>query len=147
MAAQQFTIDFSPNPGAEVKKDVVISTPLVDPTSNEIWVGFGTLVPTRRGTEILSAIEFLISGIRDRKLIEEGSPLFRGAEVVTATSIDVRTENDRRTSSSLAASTVADLDVVVAMGDAVTALGYKTFHETAYEQLRRAVQEWLHANG
>ncbi len=147
MAAQQFTLNYAPSLGGEEKKDVVISTPLVDPTANQIWVGFGDTVATRRGNEIVEGLRWLISGIRDLKLIEETTPLFRGSALVVAANIDTLTESDRRISSSLAGSTVADPDLVVAMGDVTTALGYKTMHETDYEQLIRAVQEWLHKNG
>ena len=147
MAAQQFTLEFTPSRGGEEKKDVVISTPLADPGVNDIWVGFGTTVATRRGTEILGAIAFLIRGIRDLKLIEEETPLFRGSTLVVACDIDNQTEGNRRISATLIGSSVADDDVVVAMGAIPTAFGYKTMHETDYEQLRRAVQEWLHKNG
>ena len=43
MAAQQFTLDYDPTPGKQVKKDVVISTPLVEPATDQIWVGFGAV--------------------------------------------------------------------------------------------------------
>jgi len=142
MAAQQFTLDYAPSLGGEGKKDVVISTPLADPTANQIWVGFGTTVATRRGTEIVSAMKFLIAGIRDRNLSG-----FGGAALVSAVNIDIITLANRRTSSSLAVSTVADPDVVIAFGEGITALGYTVMHETDFEQLIRAVQEWLHANG
>ena len=143
MAAQQFTLAFNPA-GNEVKKDVVISTPLVDPGDNEIWVGFGTDVATYRGTEIVNAMKFLMSGIRDRNLLDAQ---FKDSALVTACSIDGITANNRRTSSDLATSVVADADVVIAMGTFVTATPYKVMHETHYEQLIRAVQEWLHKNG
>lgn len=147
MAAQQFTIVLTPGRPSEVKKDVTITTPLVDPGANEIWVGFGDTVATRRGNEIVEGLRWLVQGIRDRKLIDEESPLFKGADLVTAANIDILTEANRRTSSSLAVSTVADPDLVVAMGDAVTDLTYRNIHDNAFEQLIRAVQEWLHANG
>ena len=147
MAAQQFTLELTPADGT-IKKDVVISTPLVDPTSNEIWVGIGADVPTRRGTEILSAIALLASGVRDRNLIEYGSPDFAASTMVTAVSIDNITTTNRRTAADLATAVAAADDVVLAMGDAVTDIaGYKVVHEAAIEQLSRAVQEWLHANG
>lgn len=146
MAAQQFTLTLTPGRD-NVKKDVAITTPLVDPGDDEIWVGFGTDVLTRRGTEITGGLQKLVDGIRDRKLIDEGTPLFKGSALVTAVNLDVATVDDRRTSSSLAGSVVADADIVVAMGVNVTDLTYRTFHETSFEQLIRAVQEWLHKNG
>jgi hypothetical protein len=146
MAAQQFTIEFTPDLNA-IKKDVVISTPLVDPTANQIWVGFGTTVPTRRGTEITTGLRWLLAGIRDRHLIDYGLPDFKGAEIVTAADIDIKTEENRRTTSSLAASTVGDNDLVVAMGDSVTDLQQRNIIDNAIEVLIRAVQEWLYKNG
>ena len=144
MAAQQFTLILTPGRD-NVKKDVVISTPLADPTDNEIWVGFGSAVLTRRGTEITGGLQKLVDSIRDRKLIEDGG--FKGLALVVAVNLDVATVNDRRTSSSLIGSTVADDDIVVAMGVNVTDLTYRVFHETSFEQLIRAVQEFLHKNG
>lgn len=146
MAAQQFTLDMTPTKGS-IKKDVVISTPLVDPTTNEIWVGFGSTVPTRRGTEITNAINFLASGIRDRNLIDRGAPDFMGASLITAVGIDNVTTSDRRTSGTLAEASVVDDDVVIGMGQTVTGLTYTVMHEAAIEQLIRAVQEWLYKNG
>jgi len=147
MAAQQFTLDYSPTPGGGGKKDVVISTPLADPAPTEIWVGFGTAVATRRGSEIVNAMAFLMSGIRDRNLIDRPSPDFLHATMVTAVDIDRITTNGRRTAGDLATAVVTDTDVVIAMGLDVTEFGYKVMHETHYEQLLRAVQEWLHKNG
>ena len=147
MAAQQFTLVLTPGLPTEVKKDVTITAALVDPADDEIWVGFGTGVATRRGSEITGGLQKLVDGIRDRKLIDEGPPLFKGSALVTAVNLDVATVNDRRTASSLAAVTIADDDIVVAMGVNVTNLTYRVGHETAFEQLIRAVQEWLHKNG
>ena len=144
MAAQQFTLDLTP--GAQVKKDVIISTPLADPTANEIWVGFGDGVATRRGNEIVNGLLWLISGIRDRKLIDDSNQ-FTGFDLVTAANIDILQVSDRRTSSSLISSVVAAPDLVVAMGGSVTGLTYRVQHEVAFENLIRAVQEWLHKNG
>jgi len=147
MAAQQFTLEYAPRPGEQVKKDIVISSPLADPTPNQIWVGFGATVKPRRGTEILGTIEFLIAGIRDRSLIDRPAPDFKNANIVTAVDIDKRSTSNRRTSADIATSTVGDNDVAVGMGYAATEFGYKVFHEAAFEQLRRAVQEWLYKNG
>jgi hypothetical protein len=147
MAEVQFTLDYAPAPGENVKKDVVISALLVEPTANQLWVGLATDVPTRRGTEIISAIDFLSSGIRDRHLIDYGSPDFLASVMVTAVSIDAITESNRRTSATLLGVTPTPLDIMIGMGDVVTAAGYKVMHEAALEQLKRAVIEWLHANG
>jgi len=147
MAAQQFSLIYSPDPGKEVKKDVTITATLLDPLANQIYVGFGTTVPTRRGTEILSAIRFLSSGIRDRNLIDRPSPDFLNASMVTMCDIDSQTIGNRRTSGDLATAVVTDNDVVIGMAQGVTEFGYKVMHETYIEQLMRAVQEWLHKNG
>jgi hypothetical protein len=147
MAEVQFTLDYSPVPGENVKKDVVISALLVEPTANQLWVGLATGVPTRRGTEIISAIDFLSAGIRDRHLIDYGSPDFLASVMVTAVSIDDITESNRRTSATLLGVTPTPLDIMIGMGDTVTAKGYTVMHETHLEQLKRAVIEWLHANG
>jgi hypothetical protein len=146
MAAQQFTIEFTPDLSA-IKKDVVISTPLVDPTTNQIWVGFGTTVPTRRGTEIATGLRWLVDGIKDRNLIDRDSPDFKGSIIVSAVSIDQKTESDRRTSSGLVSASAADIDLVVAMGVSVTTLEYRNIIDNAFEVLIRAVQEWLYKNG
>lgn len=146
MAAQQFTIEFTPGLDT-VKKDILISTPLVDPTDNQIWVGFGTTVSTRRGNEIITGLQFLVDGIRNRNLIDRGAPDFKGSVIVTAVHIDTKTTSDRRTSSGLISATVADGDLVVAMGVSVTDLSQRNIIDNAFEQLLRAVQEWLHANG
>ena len=145
MAAQQFTLTYAPALGGEEKEDVVISTPRVNPGVGEIAVGFGDDVATRRGNEIVEGLRWLISGIRDNKLIDGGG--FRGEALVTAASIDSLTESNRRTSDTLAGSAVLEEDLVVSMGATTTSLGYKVMHETDFEQLLRAVQEWLHKNG
>jgi len=147
MAAQQFTLDYSPSPGAQGKKDVVITEGLADPLPDQIWVGFGTSVATRRGSEIISAIDFLFSGIRDRNLIDRPAPDFLNAVMVTMCDIDIQTLANRRTSGDLATAVVTDTDVVIGMGHDVTEFGYKTLHETHLEQLKRAIQEWLYKNG
>jgi hypothetical protein len=147
MAAQQFSLIYSPDPGDEVKKDVTITATLLDPLANQIYVGFGTSVPTRRGTEIISAIDFLSSGIRDRNLIDRPSPDFLNSSMVTMCDIDQITDGNRRTAGDLATAVVTDTDVVIGMAQGVTEFGYKVFHETYLEQLKRAVIEWLHANG
>jgi hypothetical protein len=146
MAAQQFTLNYS-EPGDEVKKDVVITALLVDPTDNQIYVGFGTDVPTRRGSEIIAAIDFLASGIRDRNLIDRGSPDFLASDMVTMVDINRITVGGRRTAADLATAVVTTTDVVIGMGLTTTAKGYKVMHETYIEQLKLAVIEWLHKNG
>lgn len=147
MAAQQFTLDYAPTPGQEVKKDVVITAAILDPTANQIYVAFGTTVATRRGTEIIAAIDFLSSGIRDRHLIDYGTPDFLASPMVTMCSIDAITVGNRRTAADLATAVIADDDIVIGMGETTTATGYKVMHETYLEQLKRAVIEWLHKNG
>ena len=147
MAAQQFSLIYSPNPGNEVKKDVTITATLVDPLANQIYVGFGTDVATRRGTEITNAIDFLASGIRDRNLIDRASPDFLNASMVTMCDIDNITASNRRTSGDLATAVVTTTDIVIGMAQGVTEFGYKVMHETHIEQLKRAVIEWLHKNG
>ncbi len=144
MAAQQFTLDLTPGLSA-IRKDVVISTPLVDPTANEVWVGIGDAVSTRRGNEIVNSIRKLMDGVMDRKLLDDTA--FKGAELVTAVSIDEQTVSDRRTASSLVTAVVADADVVLAMGDSVTVLGMRNITDNAVNILLRAVQEHLYKNG
>jgi hypothetical protein len=147
MAEAQFTLDYSPAPGDNVKKDVVITAAVLDPAATEVYVAIATNVATRRGTEILSAIDFLMSGIRDRHLIEYGVPDFRASAVVTACSIDAQTESNRRTAATLAGVTPTPDDIFIGMGATTTAAGYKVMHETTLEQLKRAVIEWLGKNG
>ena len=147
MAAQQFSLLYSPDPGQEVKKDVTITATLLDPLANQIYVGFGTDVATRRGTEIISAIDFLASGIRDRNLIDRATPDFLNASMVTMCDIDIQTIGNRRTAGDLATAVVTTTDVVIGMAQSVTASGYRVMHETTLEQLKRAVIEWLHKNG
>jgi hypothetical protein len=147
MAEAQFTLDYSPAPGDNVKKDVVITAAVLDPAATEVYVAIATNVATRRGTEIISAIDFLSAGIRDRHLIDYGSPDFLASVMVTAVSINAITESNRRTSATLLGVTPTPLDIMIGMGDVVTAAGYKVMHEAALEQLKRAVIEWLHKNG
>ena len=92
-------------------------------------------------------MQWLMSGIRDRNLLSAGVPDFKGAELVTACNIDIKTESNRRTSSSLAASTVDDPDIVIALGANVTDLTYRNITDNAFEVCILAVIEWLHKNG
>lgn len=146
MAAQQFTVELTPQLDA-LKKDVVVSTPLVDPTANQVWAGFGTTVPTRRGNEIVNGITYLINGVRDRKLLEAGVPDFKGNSLVSAVSIDAIQDSNRRTASGIIAVVVLDDDLVIGIGDAVTALQYRNLLDNAFEVVLRALQEFLYKNG
>jgi hypothetical protein len=142
MAEQQFTLVYSPNPGDNVTKDVVVTAAMVDPAPGEVWIGFGADVELRRTNEIDNAFQFLISGIRDRNLIDgEGF-----TSVVTAVDINRITAGGRRTSSDMATTVVTATDVVIAIGATAGGSGYKVMIETTYEQLRRAVTQWMFKN-
>ena len=144
MTAQRFILAVTPGQSSEVKKDVTIAADMLDPTDDQIFVGWGTTVATRRGNEIINALERLLDGVRDRNLLNAD---YQGAALVSAINIDILQISDRRTSSSVAASTVADPDIVLGMGANVTALGHTNIIDNVCEQLRRAAQEWLHKNG
>jgi hypothetical protein len=145
MSEQQFTLIYSPSPGDNVVKDVVVTAAMVDPGPNEIWIGFGATVPTGRTAEIDNAFRFLISGIRDRNIIDVGN----FASFVSAVDINRITAAGRRTSGDLLTAVVGPNDVVIAMGAnvAVPAAGYKVFHEVHFENLRRAVAQFLQNGG
>jgi len=145
MTAQIFILYVTPT--QEVKKNVAIVPSVQDPGPNEVFVGFGATVSTRRGNEIVNTMEWLIDGIRSRNIIDRGPPDLKGAPIVSAVNIDIRQVSDRRTSPTVAGATVADPDIVVAMGSNVTNLGQINITDNVFEQLRRAVIEWLHKNG
>ena len=146
MAEQHFVVTLTP--GLDIsKQDITVSGTVADPVANQVGVGFGAGVRTGRGSEIVNAMEWLLNGVRDRNLLEDGSPDFNGADLVTAVSVDAIGVSDRRTSSSLAGSTFAAGDIVLTMGLTTTALQHRNIIDNAFEMLRRSVQEFLHING
>ena len=146
MTEQVFTLTLTP--GLDVsKQDVVIGTTIVDPADNTVSIGYGSTVREGRGTEITNAIRFLLSGVRDRNLIEAGAPDFKGLDLVTVVDIDRVTAADRRTSSTLTGSSVTNNDVVLTMDALVTTLQHRNIIDNAFEMIRRAVQEFLYKNG
>ena len=143
MAAQQFTIDYSPtNEG--LKKDVVVSTSIAEPGANEIYVAFGDGVGQHRMNEIRNGLKWLDAGISERNLLDDA---FNGVALVTAADINSLTASNRRTSSSTTASSVAADDIVIGMGATVTANGQVGMQREAVNTLINAVQEWLGVNG
>jgi hypothetical protein len=144
--ALQITLTLTPGL-ADVKKDAVITTTLAEPAADEIYVGIADGVETRRSNEVTNAFKWLMAGIRDRKLLEDDTPDFKGNELVTTVHSDRITTGNRRTSSSLVSSAVGNGDIVLAMGSNVTNLQHRNIIDNAMEQLVRAFQEWTYANG
>ena len=145
--AVRFDITITPGKPTEVKKDVTITAALADPTADLVSVQITDTVELRRGNEIVNTMEWLLNGVKDRNLIDYGSPDFKGSALVTAVLLDDRTTSNRRTAADSATAVVANGDIVLTMGANVTDLGNIVIIATAFEQLRRAVQEYLYANG
>ena len=143
MAAQQFTVDFIPAKEG-LKKDVAVTGTVVDPTANQLYVGFGSAVETRRSNEIINGLLWLEQGISERNLLDVQ---FNGAILVTCASINALTESNRRTGVTLVAASFATDDIVIGMGTAVTAANQVEMIRSALGDLRRAVQEFLYKNG
>ena len=132
----QVTVVFSPTHEGS-RADAVYSNTVADPAGTAVSIMVGSAVPLRRQTEIMSAINFLQSGWRDRNLLD-GS--FAGVACVATVNINAITANNRRTSSTLAGNTAATTDVSIGIG--VTANnGYTTMVETAFEVLKKVLLE------
>ena len=132
----QVTVVYSPTMEGS-RADAVYSDTEADPAGDAISIIVGSAVPLRRQTEIISAINFLESGWRDRNLLD-GS--FAGAACVSSVNINAITPTNRRTSSTLAGNTATTTDVSIGIG--VTANnGYTTMVETAFEVLKKVLLE------
>ena len=132
----QVTVVYSP-PMEGSRADAVYSNTVADPADTAISIMVGSAVPLRRQTEIISAINFLMSGFRDRNLLD-GS--FAGASCVSTVNINAISASNRRTSSTLAGNTAATTDVSIGIG-ATANNGYTTMVETAFEVLKKVLLE------
>lgn len=95
-------------------------------------------VDTYRQVEIVTGWQFLYNGIRDRNLIDVQ---FKGAQLYSATNINKKGENDRRTASVLTSFTAED--IVVGIGSTVTGGvgGAIVSLQSAFEKLAEAAKE------
>ena len=95
-------------------------------------------VPTYRQLEIFTGWGFLYNGIRDRNLLDSQ---FAGSVLYSATNINKKGENDRRTAS-LLTSLTAD-DIVVGLGATVTGNigGAINSLQSAFEKLAEAAKD------
>jgi hypothetical protein len=111
---------------------VVIADPTPAVGATEVAVCVGDSIPLRRQTEIVSAIKFLVNGIRDRKLLD---PQFKGALLYTSVPIDRITEAARKTASDIALVDTGVTDVFIAMGATASDKQHVLPLDTAFDQM------------
>lgn len=121
-----------------VYASVTSSSPIV---ATEVKIGIGANVPLRRQNEIVNAFRFLLHGIRERRLLEDGG--FKGADLITAVNINSITAANRRTASTDAAASVTDDDVFLSMGATATGNDFVVMLDTAVEMMLNVLLENL----
>lgn len=108
---------------------------------DDICIRTGTLNGTTRQNEVLSAVEWLADGVRDRNLLDDQ---FKGAALYTWVDIDRITANGRQTDSTGPLADTAD--IVLAMGLNVTDTGQLLYIDTAIDVLIDVAMEWYKVN-
>lgn len=136
--ALQFTLSLSPNKQA-TKLDVVKTTTVVDPATNEVFIAIGDTVNTGRQVEAINALKLLSEKVRESKVLDTG-----GAVVVSAVDIDNINHTAIRTGVNLVGASVTTDDAVIGIGAGMLVLlgnQYLVILEVAFKILRDSMKE------
>lgn len=136
--ALQFTLTLSPNKQA-TKLDVVKTTTVVDPATNEVFIAIGDTVNTGRQVEAINALKLLSEKVRESKVLDTG-----GAVVVSAVDIDNINHTAIRTGVNLVGASVTTDDAVIGIGAGMLVLlgnQYLVILEVAFKILRDSMKE------